>query len=171
MDIAVALLQEHSSENMSNIAKYIGNDEVKFKELMGFVLEGEGKHPQYASWVMMYCAEKYPRLFVPYIADLLPILKDKKVHDGVKRTIVRTLQTCELPEELRGEIYEACFLLLTDPDESIAVKAFSITVLHRIALFYPELAPELCLAIEQQIHFGSTGLKNRGRKILALWGK
>lgn len=171
MDLAIALLKENSHENIANIAAYIDDDIQKFASLMEFVLHGKEKYPQYASWVMTYCAEKKPSLFVPYIAELLPLLKDKKIHDGVKRNIVRSLQTCELPENLRGDIYDACFSLLINPNGAIAVRAFSMTVLHRIALFYPELAPELCDTIEQQLPFGSPGFKNRGKKIVAMWRK
>lgn len=171
MDLSIALIQEHSRQNMSAIAGYIGTDVDKFAELMTYILHGKDKYPQFASWVMTICAEKAQDLFVPYISQLLPLLKETKVHDGVKRNIVRTLQFCELPEALQGDIYEACFSLFNNPKETIAVRAFAMTVLHRIALYYPELAPELCETIKQHSILGSSGFKHRAKEILEKWEK
>ncbi len=41
----MALLREHSRQNMSGIATYIGTDIQKFEELMRFVLHGKDKYP------------------------------------------------------------------------------------------------------------------------------
>ena len=37
----------------------------------------------------------------------------------------------------------ACFNYIPNPDEAIAVKAFSLTVLENLSKQYPEILPEL----------------------------
>lgn len=166
MDIAQQLLAQHSVENIQKVSEYIGNEEDRFAELIQLMLITEGKLPQYAAWAMSYCTDKYPSLILPHIPTLLPLLTHPTIHDAVKRSIIRVLQFCELPEPYWGEIYNACFQVMDNPHAAIALRAFSMTVLARIVEHYPELAQELYDTIQTHLQFGSPGIRNRGAKTM-----
>ena len=88
-------------------------------------------------------------------------------HDAIHRNIVRILEEVPVPEELEGALYDKCFKFLNDPDEPIAVRVFSMTVLFNIAKKHPEMLDELKQTIEMYMPHGSGGFKNRGGKIIA----
>jgi hypothetical protein len=75
----------------------------------------------------------------------------------------------DVPEGLEGEVFEKGIQYLKSPEESIAVKAFSMTSLRRICKKYPELSSELIPYIEILVdQKASAGIVNRGQKELKL---
>ena len=64
-------------------------------------------------------------------------------------------------------MFDCCLSYLTDVEETVAVKAFSMTVLYRICQKYPDLKQELIPVIEDNLAYSDkAGLQNRGKKIL-----
>lgn len=61
----------------------------------------------------------------------------------------------------------ACFNYIPNPDEAIAVKAFSLTVLENLSKQYPEILPELKTIIEDRREYETAAFKSREKKILA----
>ena len=51
-------------------------------------------------------------------------------------------------------------------NKSIAIQAHSMYALYLLGIKYNWIHPELALIIEKDIPNGSTGYKNRGRKVL-----
>ncbi|UZR95514.1 hypothetical protein [Chondrinema litorale] len=165
MNISEALLKEHSKANSLNIAEYIGEDKVRFKQLIEIFIGEEYRLVQRSAWVLSIIAEKHPFLIKPYLSLLVKQLHNPK-HDTVKRNILRILQFIEIPDELMGELADICFNFLTSGKEAIAIKVFAITVLEKIVRQYPELKYELIIIIEDQMPYSSAGFKSRGTKIL-----
>ena len=83
-----------------------------------------------------------------------------------KRNVLRILQNHEIPEPLWGHAAEQCFGFLNDTSEPVAVKVFSMTVIHNLTKDIPELAHELKIILEDQFDYGSAGFQSRARKIL-----
>ena len=54
---------------------------------------------------------------------------------------------------------------------AIAVKAYLMTILAKIAQEYPELSEELFSIIEVQYTYGSAGFKSRAKKVMKMLGK
>jgi hypothetical protein len=54
---------------------------------------------------------------------------------------------------------------------SIAVKAYLMTVLAKIAIEYNELSQELISIIELQYPYSSAGFKSRAKKVFKMLGK
>ena len=52
------------------------------------------------------------------------------------------------------------------PSEAVAPRVYSMSIIHKLVLRYPELAHELAESIEMVLENGSAGMKNRGQKIL-----
>jgi hypothetical protein len=89
------------------------------------------------------------------------------VHNAVKRNVVRLLQYVHIPKRLAGKVYSHCIDLIADPDEPIAVRAFSMTVAEKIARREPALMDELRLVVSQNMAGASAGIRVRARSILA----
>jgi hypothetical protein len=166
MNIEETLLSEHSKELAVLIADYVGENAVKFEELMKLFLGSKIVVHQRAAMAVDICVDRNPSLLYPYIGTLLDNLKNP-IHDAVIRTTIRAFQELELPEEIYGEVWDLCFGYLTSSRTPVAIRVYSMTVLANICQKLPELKHELKIVIEDQLPFGSAGFVNRGNKILS----
>jgi len=166
MDLRKQLLTDHSKENTTRIVEYIGNDLERCEALMKLFLYGEYRVIQRAAWVVGDLARLYPENVMPYLPKMVENLKQPGIHVAAKRNTVRFFQEIEIPEDLWGDVADICFKFLESSEEPVAVKVFSMTVLLGIVKKVPELKDELKYLIEDQLPYGSTGFKNRGKKTL-----
>jgi hypothetical protein len=171
MNIRAEILKEHSKKQTLKVANYIGADKKLLAEAMTLFFANEYRVTQRMAAVINVCFEKHPDLLKPYFKAMITNLENRNLHDAVKRNTVRILQFVDIPKELQGVAFENCMNLLLEPEEPIAVKAFSMTVLANLCKIEPDLKNELKIAIETQLPFGSAGFKNRGEKTLKLLGK
>lgn len=167
MDIRAAILEEHSKEQSTLIADYIGHDKKRFKILVQLFLEDEYRVVQRAAWVLSLVAEKHPQLIEPYLPEFAARMQEPGLPVAVKRNVVRMLQHIMIPESLEGPVMNACFEFLADPKETVAVRCFSMTVLGNLARKYPEIKQELVSIVEDQLEQGATaGFKARAKAVL-----
>ena len=87
-------------------------------------------------------------------------------HDAQIRNTVRIFEEIEIPEDLEGPLFEHCFGYLLDSKYATAIRAFSLTVLEKIANKHPDLKSELRDEISVQLDTGTVGFKNRAKKTL-----
>jgi hypothetical protein len=167
MNIPETLRLRQSKDLARKVARYVGNDRARFRELMQLIFENDMVIAPRASWAMNDCVEAYPELIKPYFGKLIRHLERTDTHEGVTRNIVRILQFIDVPEKHLGKLTDNCFALLLHSGSPIAVKAFSMTVLLRICKREPELKNELKAAVEAVLENASAGVKNRGLKTLA----
>ncbi len=167
MHLEEEILKEHSKRQTERIAGWIGDDVHRFQQLMKLFLKGEYRVTQRSAWIVNSCAERYPHLLRPYLKQMIARMEEPGVHVSVRRNVVRILQFIDIPKHLLGMTATVCFKYLGSAKETIAVKAFSMTVLGRIALQNPDLKRELRLVIEQQFAYGSAGFCSRARKVLS----
>lgn len=163
MIIREVLESGQSRANMLKIVAYIGDDPVRFRELLDIFFEGEYRMTQRAAWPISVCAEKHPELLMPHLNRLIDQLPRQDVHDAVKRNVVRLLQFVEIPKRLQGKVYSHCLDLIADPKEPVAVKAFSITVARKIAEAEPALMEELRLVVKPLLRNAAPALRVRVR--------
>lgn len=166
MNLEEELLKEHSKAQGNKIAAYVLQKNERFDNLMEIFFTENYRLNQRAAFSVNICYGKNPEIIEPYIERLVTNLKRTDLHDAVKRNTIRILQFINLPAELEGQIYDLCFKYLISKDEPIAIKAFSMRVLANICKNHPELKNELIPVIEDMIPFGSSGIKNRGKKII-----
>jgi hypothetical protein len=69
-------------------------------------------------------------------------------------------------EKLQSQLLEITFDWLLNPKESIAVKANSLTVLHRFCKIHPELENELRAIIADQYERSTAAFQSRAKHIL-----
>lgn len=166
MDLKATILKEHSKQQCDKIVKWAGSDKKKFDELFRLFLNGEYPVTQRAAWPLSYCAIAHPHLMENNYDALLENLKKPELHDSVKRNTVRLLQSVPIPEKYDGAVMEICFKYLEAPTEAVSIKAFSLTVLEKLAKKYPEIVPEIKILIEDQLTHQSAAFKARVKKFL-----
>lgn len=168
MNLREAILAEHSKTNTQKIVQWIGNDPEKVRKLIDILLNDEYRVVQRAAWIMSDIAKIHPDLVREYIPILVEKLKDTNAHIAVKRNIYRLLQFVELPETIHGDLMNDCFDSLMNPREALAVRAFAMSILARLAVTYPEISNELRLIIEDALqHEAAASFKSRAKKVLS----
>ena len=166
MNIRTEILAEHSKAQALRIAAYVGDSEERFAILMHLFLHDEYRVSQRAAWVVSSCSTAYPGLIAPYLKDMLDRLSEP-IHDSVKRNTIRIFAHLpSIPDELMGQLADACFRFLCDPKEPPAIKVFSIKVLVRICKLHPELKLELREIIEEQLPYSTAAFRAAAREAL-----
>ena len=165
--IREALLAKHSRAQTMKIVRYVGSDPARFNELMDNFLGDTYRVSQRAAWAVNYCAEYHRELVRPYFRRLIEQLEREDAHVAVRRNVARLLQFVDIPPRYRGRVFDACYNLVDDPAQPIAVKVFALTVAAKIANDKPELLGELRLMAEKHAPHLSIGFRTRAKRVLA----
>lgn len=165
-NIREELLADYSKNNISRVVKLIGSDQELFGELMAIYFKGQKHVNLMAAWAVRFCFEAHPFLIEPYISEMVKRLKIPQLHPGIKRSILKILEDIDMSSEYFDEIADACFDFLSNPKETAAVRIYSMEILYKLSLKFPELQNEIALIIEDQIPYGTPGFQNRGKKII-----
>ena len=166
MDIREALLAEHSKRQTMKIVRYIDGDHVRFAELMRHFLGPTYRLSQRAAWAVNYCAEHTPELVKPYFSKLVTQLERDDVHVAVRRNVARMLQFVDIPKRFHGRVYDACYKLVDDAEQPVAVRVFAMTVAARIAKSEPELLNELRLIVDKHSPHTTIAFRKRASMVL-----
>jgi hypothetical protein len=166
MNLKQSLPERYSKEDFKEIIDWINGSSEHFSELMEIFFDGNTRKNQYAASVMIHCIDKWNYLLNPYLERLILNLQNDGLHDAIKRNTVRVLQDVEIPENLHGTVVDICFKYLQNPSEAIAIKVFSMTIIHHLTKKYPELIEELRFILEEQLPFQTAGFRSRAGKIL-----
>ena len=160
------ILKEHSKAQCNKIVHWIGNSQERFDQLFHLFLNDEYRVIQRAAWPLSYCAITNPSLIKKHFGKLIRNLRKPHLHDSVKRNTIRLLQDVAIPQKYHGEVMDICFNYIISPNEPVAVKAFSLTVLQKLSAKYPEILPEIKLVVEERWDYETAAFKSRARKIL-----
>ncbi len=165
MKLEDLVLRDQSRANTDQIISIVMARPELFDELWGLLLLNQDPLSRRAAWAADYCAEINPGFLDGRIEDL-----SKKVvnfiSDGLKRHALRMLSRSPLPDENLGILADACFNWLQSPTESVAVKMYSMVILHRISQNIPDISRELYDIIEIQMEEATPGFRNIGKKIM-----
>jgi hypothetical protein len=166
MDLREEVLREHSKKQVLKIAAWIGNDEDRFRQFLYIFLNDEYRVVQRISWVLSVVAETHAGLVEKNIGRIVKKLDDPDIHVAVKRNVVRVLQFLNIPVKHRATVFDHCIRYITDPNETIAVRCFAMTVASKIANKYPELLSELEQTINLLIKDSTPGLRARAKMVI-----
>jgi hypothetical protein len=167
MDIGAVLNSGHTKNNTMRIVRYVDSDLNKFAALMEFFFNGDYRTKQRAGWPVSYCVKDHPELIKPYLNKCIDLLTEKGAHVAVRRNVVRLLQYVEIPQRLKGKVYSHCLDLIDDLKETVAVKAFAITVATKIAKSDPALVNELQLIVKKHLPHSTIAFHKRSLDILS----
>lgn len=135
-----------------------------YEEVFELVLQNEEPYSRRAIWVFDAVDEELNGVAKPF----LPLLIDKLdafEHDGLKRHSMRLLSRHKIPEEQTVKVLDYCFKMLT-LYEAAAIKVHAMQILYNLSQKEPDLKHELISAIELTVQEGTTGVKNRGQRML-----
>lgn len=166
MNLRETILSEHSKSNCDKIVAWIGSNQKRFNELFSLFLNDEYRITQRAAWPLSYSAIAHPALMKNNFEKLIKNLHRPNLHDAIKRNTVRLLQQIEIPEKYEGEVMNICFQYVESPTEAVAIKAFSLTILGKLAKKFPEILPEITLLIGEQSGHQSAAFKSRSKQLL-----
>jgi hypothetical protein len=166
MNLQQSLPERYSQTEFQTIIDWINGSHENFAELMEIFFENNSRKNQYAASLMIHCVDKWNYLLTPYLEKLILNLQNENLKDATKRNTVRVLQDVKIPENLHGILANICFQYLQNPSEAIAIKVFSMTIIHNLTKDYPELKEELKFILEEQLPYQSAGFRSRAGKIL-----
>lgn len=165
MDLREALLAEHSKDQAQRICNWVGDDSKRFAELIKLMTGPVYRVSQRAAWPVNLCAEQHPALLIPHFNLLIKQLERNDSHPAVRRNVARMFQFVEIPNRFKGRVFNACYNLLNDSGQPVAVRVFSMTAAARIANDNKELIRELKLAAEQFPSLMTPALRSRMQRI------
>ena len=166
MNLRQTILAEHSKANCNKITNWVGDSQKRFDQLFDLFLHSEYRVNQRAAWPLSYCVISHPSFISPHFSKLIKNLHKPGIHDSIRRNTVRLLQHIEIPRKFHGEVMDICFHYLSSPDEPVAVKCFSLTVLQNLSKQYPEIKNEIKLIIEERWEHETTAFHSRAKKFL-----
>jgi hypothetical protein len=166
MDLQQTILAEHSKANCNKIVKWVGNSQKRFAELFTLFLNSEYWVNQRAAWPLSNCVIDHPALISPHLSKLVRNLHKPGLHDSIKRNTVRLLQYIDIPKRFQGEIMDICLRYISSPDEPVAVKAFSLSILQNLSQQYPEIKNEVKLIIEERWPYETAAFHSRAKKFM-----
>lgn len=121
-----------------------------------------------ASWTLSKVCDSYPEMIYPYLPRIVDSI-GKIENESTLRSFLRILSFTDLEKlssRQQGLLADFCFNQLNSGFSAIAVKAYSMEILYKLTLIYPELANELSASIRIILEDGSAGIISRGRTIL-----
>ena len=138
-----------------------------FDEVYELCMKQEDKMAMRAARVVWLVGEQMPEIFKPYFSDMVYRLPELK-HSSVKRCMLKLLSVTDLSEEeeMHGIIIDVCFKCVNDPEEEVAIRGYSLQVLERMIMIYPEVTGELMSALELMIDGGPETLSRYASKRL-----
>lgn len=170
MNLRQAILKEHSKAQTDKIVEWVGGSQERFDQLMQLFLVDEYRVVQRAGWSLSYCVIRHPQLVRKHFKAFFRLLKDENAHPAVRRNILRLLPFVDIPVKYHGEAIDQCIRFLTTPGEKAAAKAFSLHVLQKLAIKYPDIVGEVSTIIQDQWDREPPSFRSRARKFLAVAG-
>lgn len=164
MQLKELFANETSRSNTDFVKELIYQKPELYEELFELVIRNEEPYSRRAIWVFDACDEEYPGVAKPFLPHLIDKF-DHFNHDGMKRHTLRILSRHQIPEDKEVKVIDFCFDMLR-LFEAAAIKVHAMQILYNISQKEPDLKPELYTAIELAMQEGTTGVKNRGAKML-----
>ncbi len=164
MEFKELFAHETSRANTDYVKEIIYQKPELYEELFELVLKNEDPYSRRAIWVFDSCDEELPGVAKPFLPRLIANL-NLFDHDGMKRHSLRILSRHKIPDDQKVKVIDFCFQMLT-LFEAAAIKVHAMQILYNISQKEPGLKPELISAIELAMQEGTTGVKNRGNRML-----
>lgn len=139
-----------------------------FNKLLEYSWLNDRKLAFRASWTLTKVCDKFPELIYPFLIEIIERL-DKLDNESVLRSFLRILSLSDIErisQRNHGVLADHCFRFLNSGTSAIAVKAYSMEIIYKLALIYPELANELSATINMLNGEGSAGVVARGHLIM-----
>ncbi len=121
-----------------------------------------------ASWTLSKVHDKIPEVVTPYLNRLIEAL-DTVDNESVQRSFLRIASLSDLnlvSTRNQGILADHCFRMLKSGFSAIAIKAYSMDIIYKLSLIYPELAGELSATVNLLQDEAPSGVLAKGRILL-----
>ncbi|MBN1159434.1 MAG: hypothetical protein JXA61_08635, partial [Bacteroidales bacterium] len=137
-----------------------------FGDLTDLTLSEKSPHAQRAARVIAICSLQYPELFVRHRRKIAARLAQLK-NESVMRNLLKIYAEIplEYSENEKSILVNLCFDFLVSQTAPVAIKAYSMDILYRLAVEIPEIGIELYSIVEDQMPYSSAGFKSKGKQI------
>lgn len=139
-----------------------------FRKLLEFSWSDDKKLAFHASWILTKVCDQYPDMIDPFLPGIIESL-EKLDNESTQRSFLRIISLSDINRitgKHHGLLADHCFAALRSGFSAIAIKAYSMEILYKLSLIYPELTNELSATINMLQGEGSAGIIARGRIIL-----
>jgi 8-oxo-dGTP diphosphatase len=143
-----------------------------FNKLLEYSYSSDKRLAFHASWTLSKVCDRFPELIYPYLPKIVETLH-KLDNESARRSFLRIISITEidrLSNKQHGILAEQCFTALKSGFSAIAIKAYSMEILYKLVLKYPELLNEFSATIKMIEGEGSAGIIARGRIIMKKLG-
>ena len=167
-DLQVIVNNMLSSKEAEWVATSAIENPSIFIKLFEFSYSSDKKLAFRASWTLTKVCDKFPELIYPYLPKIVETLATID-NESTLRSFLRILSLTDLEKinaRQHGLLADFSFNILNSGFSAIAVKAYSMEILYKLALLYPELGNELSASIRILMEDGSAGIKARGQLII-----
>jgi 8-oxo-dGTP diphosphatase len=150
------------------VAASAGENPVLFQKLLDYSFSPDRKLAFRASWTLSKVCDKFPELIYPHLTKIVEGL-GRIDNESTERSFLRILSMTDLhkiSQKYQGILADHGFKALNSGFSAIAIKAYSMEIIYKLALIYPELASELAASINMLEGEGPAGVIARGRIIL-----
>jgi hypothetical protein len=139
-----------------------------FNKLIEYSFSDDKKLAFRASWAITKICDNYPDIIYPWLPGIIESLDNIK-NESTQRSFLRSISLSNintLGNKHHGMLADHCFKMLESGFSAIAVKAYSMEILAKLAVIYPELINELAATINMLHGEGSAGIQAKGRLVL-----
>ena len=157
-----------STQEADWIASSAMDNPAVIKKLLEYSYSDDRKLSFRASWTLSKVFDKNPEMVQPYLQDMVEKLNSLD-NESTRRSFLRIISLAGISKmslKHHGILADHCFKAMNSGFSAIAIKAYSMEIIYRLALIYPELANELSASISMLQGEGSAGIIARGRIIL-----
>jgi hypothetical protein len=169
-DPVAALRQEHSRAQTDRIAAWVLADVRRYGKMIDLMTGSDRLLAQRSAWVVGVVGEARPDWVVPQLARLLDHLTRPGLHPAVVRAVFRLLQVVPIPGTLEGRVMGLAFAALGGP-AAVAVKAYSLTILKRLAAGNHELIAEVRAVLAEELPGAAPAVWARARREFGIGGR
>ncbi len=144
------------------------NNPAILMKLIEYSYSANKRLAAHSSWSLSKVFDMNPELIEPSLPSIIGSLS-KITNESTERSLLKIISLCEmnkLGERCHGILAEHCFNRLRSGFASIAIKAYSMEIIYKLTLIYPELANELAASISMLKDDKSAGIIARSRIIL-----
>lgn len=143
------------------------NPEI-LRRLIKYSYSEDQKLAFHASWALTKTCDKCPEVIIPFLSELVDSL-GRIENQSVERSFLRAASLADLTEldqRRQGMLADHCFESLRSGFSAIAIKAYSMEILYKLALIYPDLTKELTDTIYLLRGEGSAGIIAKGKMVI-----
>ncbi len=152
--------------NPKKIAQHVVENKL-IKDLIQLCFSHDHLICSRAAWILWFCFELDKKMVIPYVGQLIDNLNNKNIHHAVIRNTLRLFQQQPVPPNHESKMLDMCYKYIQDSSQTIAVRAFAMTVNFNICKSYPELLVELKSILQHLNHpEESPGIKSRIKNTL-----